>query len=940
MFAGYIAYCSQQGIISGYADGTFRPAGTVTGYQFLKMLLGALGYSAANEGFTGANWSVNVAKLASSLELTKSNSSFVGSAALTREEACLYAYNTLKATMVEYDTSGTSITVGGTTITTGASKASDVKNTSTKTIKNDGLMQFAEKYFTDLTLSSSTVDDFGRPANTWKNGSTKIGTYADNSDLIATYQGKVELGTLYSLVGKTVYNELVAKTADLTYYIDGASQTIGAISTYFVKDSTSKLGGNGDTVEVYLDDDDNVTIVVVNEYLLQATADYSSSKETLSVSAVNTNMTLASSTISNDDVTVSSFKNEDYILATATVSNGRYTIQSAKAADTITGTVSAFNNNSDATAPSNVTLGGTKYSYSAKAYDISNAIDYSIGDDATVVLDSQGNIIYVKDVVATTTNYVFIKEAADKSLSSDAAATAIFADGTTKEITIKKAVTALNTSYTSFNAADTTALAAVTNRWFTYSTDDNGKYTLTYVGKATNYSQDDVTTIVANSATVVANATAAFTTGLKGNSDTIFVVLDKDNDLTAYTGVANVPTIKNPSSGIEDGTNNVDVYATVKSGYAKFVFIDASLASVIDDSTGSSEDYIFVMNLKNQSYSSTDMTTLYVYNAIVANGTEATTITTNYSLGTAVYTLYNKVKTNSKDYITGMTVVDSSNSKYAKNTFTATSSDNVTYSSGTMTLGNDSLVMASDAKVYLVSTAKNINTDSGATYEVTYATTAQSVASLLKGYSVTGDYQAIKTTSTSNIVETLYVYVSAATSTVAAATTYATVVPNLTFCTTSATGTFDAVAAAAGTTVYVKAGAGYSVASGALTLAATSTSGVYSFVMPARALVAADFTVTGALTGVSMSFATNNFTIGFTSPVALDTADNVSVTITKDSAAVYSGTVACNVASSTVQTVTAPFTSAASLTGQVFNVSLSVTSGGQTYTYSGNVFCG
>ena len=29
-FAGYIAYCSQQGIISGYADGTFRPAGTLT----------------------------------------------------------------------------------------------------------------------------------------------------------------------------------------------------------------------------------------------------------------------------------------------------------------------------------------------------------------------------------------------------------------------------------------------------------------------------------------------------------------------------------------------------------------------------------------------------------------------------------------------------------------------------------------------------------------------------------------------------------------------------------------------------------------------------------------------------------------------------------------------------------------------------------------------
>jgi hypothetical protein len=67
VFAGYIAYCAQQGIINGYADKTFRPAGTVTGYQFLKMLLGALGYDGKIEGFSGTNWEVNVAKLASSL---------------------------------------------------------------------------------------------------------------------------------------------------------------------------------------------------------------------------------------------------------------------------------------------------------------------------------------------------------------------------------------------------------------------------------------------------------------------------------------------------------------------------------------------------------------------------------------------------------------------------------------------------------------------------------------------------------------------------------------------------------------------------------------------------------------------------------------------------------------------------------------------------------
>jgi len=89
VFAGYIAYCAKQGIISGYADKTFRPAGTVTGFQFLKMLLGALGYDSSIESFTGSNWEVNVAKLASSLGLYDGNDSFVGTKALTREEACL-----------------------------------------------------------------------------------------------------------------------------------------------------------------------------------------------------------------------------------------------------------------------------------------------------------------------------------------------------------------------------------------------------------------------------------------------------------------------------------------------------------------------------------------------------------------------------------------------------------------------------------------------------------------------------------------------------------------------------------------------------------------------------------------------------------------------------------------------------------------------------------
>ena len=115
-FAGYIAYCQKAGIISGYADGTFKPANSLTGYAFMKMLLGALGYDASREGYTGPNWSIAVGKRALNAGLADDLvGDFNGVKAVTREEACLYAFNMLQADMVEYEKNSTVI-VGNITI--------------------------------------------------------------------------------------------------------------------------------------------------------------------------------------------------------------------------------------------------------------------------------------------------------------------------------------------------------------------------------------------------------------------------------------------------------------------------------------------------------------------------------------------------------------------------------------------------------------------------------------------------------------------------------------------------------------------------------------------------------------------------------------------------------------------------------------------------------
>ena len=258
-FAGYIAYCAKEKIISGYADGTFRPANTLSGYAFMKMLLGALGYDATTEGYTGPNWSINVAKRALHIELDDGlNGEFNGTKAVTREEACLYAFNTLKATMVEYENNN-SVTVNGITFTN-KSTAKEMANTG-KTdgnIKDDGKMQFAEKYFSKLSKKPAN-DDFKRPATKWVYDGDSVGTYADSADAAVTLGSAKDFKTVLTDSDYMNYDSGDVK-ADAVVYVNGFEA-----GTY--KDLKSVKLGVGDVVEAFENDDDDVTRIVVIRYL-------------------------------------------------------------------------------------------------------------------------------------------------------------------------------------------------------------------------------------------------------------------------------------------------------------------------------------------------------------------------------------------------------------------------------------------------------------------------------------------------------------------------------------------------------------------------------------------------------------------------------------------------------------------------------------------------
>ena len=94
--AGYIAFCVEQGIIDGMTETTFEPTGTLTGFQWAKMLLCAVGFGVKGE-FTGSSWSLNTSKYAHNVDLFAGDLAGADHTAITREQAALYAFNVLTA---------------------------------------------------------------------------------------------------------------------------------------------------------------------------------------------------------------------------------------------------------------------------------------------------------------------------------------------------------------------------------------------------------------------------------------------------------------------------------------------------------------------------------------------------------------------------------------------------------------------------------------------------------------------------------------------------------------------------------------------------------------------------------------------------------------------------------------------------------------------------
>jgi hypothetical protein len=675
-----IEYCASLGIIDGAGDGNFYPAGKLTGYAFAKMLLTALGYDSQIEKFVGASWTINVATLGMEVGLDDGLETVFGSAEISRQEAAQMALNAIKAPLVHYPNKGNTITVGGTVVdftsqqyeyvTTTIARQQTISNrqlTNSSSTNPQYTIEFGEKYLPKLELKGED-DDFGRPSYTWLYDKKIIGTYLDETDLVAEFTTKVTGKDLYDTITKPVLDD-----GTVTVFIDGETDSKKNSNLFdegdITRSNTDGVGatGKGVLTQVFVTRIESnsrttydVNVVIINTYLAIATEDYDTKNEdvNLELYAANgggrdpeyikdTKNEKTTATVKNDDIDVEDVKENDKFLAT--VADGK--VQTLVAPEILSDvSIDSFRLDKD------VTVDGTTYEYADTAkYDVEVLNAYSKNNlkDTTynVVLDPYGYLIGIEQNEAVN-QYVFVT-GMDGGVSNlatkNADANVIFLDGKMETVTVNVGKSQ------GLDSDDVTEGYALVNAWFTYSVSSSGVYTLKRVGttfpdRGTKVAQSamDVNTagtmvdgtkqvkIDRKNVTLDGITSGANTAKVYGNNDSIYInvslnavkaeddnwyhVVDDVDSVT--TGVRNASlVVKNSTKTGNDSNNSKDnpippeneIYPLFKdNGY-----IIAAVVIGEDDGVTKSYAYVTSDDVKRESYNKADDEWTWVREAVV-----------------------------------------------------------------------------------------------------------------------------------------------------------------------------------------------------------------------------------------------------------------------------------------------------------------------------------
>ena len=773
----YVAACYTNGITAGYTSTTYGGSDSVTTAQAALMLMKALGYF-QNSGDFGSDWQLETIKQAGRIDLFEDVNSAV-TEAMTRNELAQLVLNTLESGTVEPSDSNITVSTGDATVEIGsadyeyvvssssyARAISSVRGVSSTSISTSGaIVELGEKLYNgDLkkahTYSAdnnsevdTTNDDFGRPATQWTYGTQEVGTFAVEPD--AVYTAKMSKDDLYDLLGKDVrdnYTLYLYQNGALSNVVEDGEDVVldGKIdSTYAQANSTSASCGSGKGVltEVYIDSDaKTVTIASITTYLMQATDDYNEDKGSVDVTVLTGNANENALSVDDFDA-VTDMAEDDYILYT--YAKGK--VQTIATAEVVTGDVTGYSNatgKEEGNASGSVSIDGTKYDYAKYApVDGTNgcATTFSVGDGASIVLDEYGYALYVDDASLAVGSYVYIAAIANQTnLSTTVIADAYFTDGTNDTITVKTIENEAGEAVTVGGNDRNTNVAG----WYSYSKNSKDEYTL----KAAKNDKALTDTKIEQGKVNIAGT-------MSGNSDTIFIVKDKNDDITVYTGIKNVPDItgitKNNSYALPDKDTDRK--------YASAVFVDASNGTV----KNSTSSLLYLLKLDSTNVVE-DNEVVYTWQVLL-DGEYTTIESKTINSSDMVGNLYENYNTDSDGYyeVDNSDLFDAADADKDNEQMTDAT---ITNSGDTLTVAGKPFVVGDDTQIKLVmapaadsGVLTDIMTDEAADYEeMTIRNT--SLANKFKNYTVDGEYFVIYDDKDgSDVITTLYVIVTSAT---------------------------------------------------------------------------------------------------------------------------------------------------------------------------------
>ena len=606
--APYVAACAAEGVTSGIGGGLYGGDQNVTAAQAALMILKALGYFQYQADFEG-DWQIATIRQASYINLFDGIDASAEEA-LTRNQIAQLVLNGLKSNLVEF-TGNVGATVGDVVIghntqytarTNAAQKYNSIDVGTTNIAANDQYyVQLGEElYDGDLKLSNSGADDYGRPSRVWSFDGKEIGTYAKKELMAASYTSGVS--------GKEVYELLSAATIredDLYNYVDGHEGTI--VKDDLVRSNTDSLDdtGRGVLTEIYLDNQaKEITIVSVNTYLAQANGDYNTKSETISLRVYDSaEAVYITKTVDVEDIpAIADLQEDDFVLVNwASEKNDRSSKEITAISDVeilSDATVTKFSQSGTAT---KLTVDGTQYSDShTLTYDKDILDEYNkeLLTDKTynVYLDQYGYFIGV-DLYSGTDNYVFIT-GYDRSPSNLAISTikagAIFTDGTMKVIDVKAKASQdniteagdSNYSYITFNEGEGMPNA---NRWFSYTVNEDGVYTLKPVARYTIDKTEGAKEVI--DCSNVALDKDLGTGRSFGNDDSTFITVKSG---AVDNGIAEVLEVTGTYTGVQEVKLALTANQYVYSVYDKDSYIIAAI--VLGEADGNVDNYAYILS--------------------------------------------------------------------------------------------------------------------------------------------------------------------------------------------------------------------------------------------------------------------------------------------------------------------------------------------------------